>query len=1446
MEYKESFNSLGGTINQDVSKSLLKPEFLYNSINFRVSNDENASFGSRVNIKGNTAVLSIPNTYDVLRLAIVPSGTTRTTTIAITSENNGVVYTETTGTFTIDVNSISKNLYDFITSDINITRNGIDYRLWYDDNYVYVQGLTSTVSVVTRSGIVNNSIYLPAQTNLDVIGWVNLRDDIYLFTTNETARVSSLGQIWKMTYDKSKPFDDPNTYSIDLIYNNYLDFTILQPIANPGGIVARYETSDIQRIYWTDYYNVPRALNVADPNAHQLLPESLNLFPILDQTPPLLQEILITGVPAMRLGMHSYSYRLSKSTGAQTRFSLPSQEIIVGAPAENVGIIPYIMQDITNNTTGKANKILIENIDGDYDTIQIVDIYRRNKDELPEITVVYNGTFPQNGRFEFTHYGNEADTFTIDISEYNIAAPIITKAKSIASKLNTLFFANVELSSFDLDFDARAYRFPHSSTTTTVEDSQGNSLTLNGTAWTINGSTIPENHDVIQNYDSQAPTNWNNNLYQRNSLVFGGSGPNVSYRFTRDSTHSNLTLDSDNKDINSLPFTGAPHRDVNLATKDIDLGTGVIFRNKNSMADMHSPYLLDVLLSYQSDEMYRFGLVLFDHYGNPSYVKYIADIRMPSKFMPTGTNKYNRDLQFPLYHQDGSGAGKTEPLGIEFTVDLSSVANQISGFSIVRVERTVNDKHILGQGIFTPVIEEGGINFINGNLNDAGLPSKLWNPRFADNTFQSEYASFKCPEFLFGASPSFVDGDTLDIVGLANDSQSNWLQELFTGGAADGTSGKLAIAMCVKNYDFATTTAPITDSATDNPYKIKDILPVPAYSTQAQPAFTFNGDSFHNRSKDSEKFSMGANTLLLYYGTNSGNSGNFDVAGDDYLTADDWVSDTTPNNKVYIANYKRNVTNQYGGNSYSQRSNNEYIYCNHFVQTTSSTTTSTSIVFGGDVMCVPYDYAFEFGNYFDGTIGTDELRHRTFIVPIETTFNIEIRRGTRAPIFTEYEVANKDQLYLNTRTVGGNARVAGIDIREYNEAAPVYTPQHNNIFFVPKPLNFRSTKVYDNRVYKSNTKIDGELIDSWSSVATDAFKNVDAEFGGINNMVLFKDQLFFFQDKAFGVLQVGQQKLLQATDDSSALVLGNSGILERYDYISSIVGSKHQFSFSYNDNSILWYDAYGRKLYRYRPGALEPLSDVKGLNSFLYNNIFGTLQVNDNPYDGKGITSTYDYRHNEYLITFLDEQTAKGQTQATPKYFTVVYNELLDGFTGYYTYYPKVYINDKLNIFCIDGTSIDKRLFINNYGAYGSFFGKAIQPSSLSFIVNPYPNYEKVLTNLEFITEGLDDNDTPFSINTNTFFTKMRFFDTYQNTDWINTSQIAKQRKTIWNVKVPGNRVLYTNRDIFDPGNISPTHLPLVQRLKDKWFMVDAEFNNLNNGRLVVHSAKSIYNLNNR
>ena len=1239
-------NELGGLINQDLTPAKHQPNILYDSVNFRVTTEYGATSLARTNVRGEVDLFNIPTIYNVWRLEFI---TNDVETITITYDTGTDVYTQLTTNL--------QDVVDFFNTSPTVIAG--DYRIFLaSDGKIYVYGVNVQISSITTTNAAVNATLIYSPTILPVvIGWTVMREDIYIFTTEEKTLVNTgFGQIWKFSYPKSGDYTDPLIYTFDLVWYGQGGFTQARPIANPGAIESRYENTNIQRIYWTDNYNVPRTINVGNPLAYTLLSTELDLFPSVTFDIPVFKQILQGG--NLNIGMYQVAYRLKRRSGSQSQFSSPCGAVAVVKSNEiSETFIRYTCDDSTV-ISDKSLVFEIENIDTSFEIIELAYIYYAVPGGIPLIKLFLEEPIASD-KFEFTLTGNE-ETIELSIDEFTSFAPNITRAKALASKNNTLFLSNVELNKFDVDYDTRAYRFPINTNQTEITDGQGNSYTVEYDSGLntfqiiaenfvpVTPYDIPEDHDCIQDYLSQAPNNgWTNNLYLPNTglgsyNLLGGQGPNITWSFNRE------TITLDNKFIGSNPITypagtgsysEAPHRTIFKKSIAYSGFTSHPFVARDFYDSFHSPYLNTRMKQYMRDEMYRFGVVFYDRKGNASYVKWIADIRMPHVYMPNGANSYNRELLYPISSYNSSNVTASGSLlGLRVQLrNLNTIPDAVA-YEIVRVPREEDDRRILGQGRLMPVFKGDGSasdafdHFLSNDADHLNMTdyTRIWSHMF----------TLRSPDFQFDEFANYETTDEVDIIGLLNDDQATWLKQ----GSALGYNEATEKGVIVKNYsyvDSANIPYSIKSSLTENPYPVRNA----AYIEQASWASTESADNLKTLFPALTAISSSANVYrtdgdtpnavrstqiagrcvgIVYGPQNSavaglpyGGSFNFldsSFAGDDFVNLDTWGN----SNASYLANYKRNVTDQYGGNTYSDRSNNIYINCNNRVLLPSGTTASTTDVFGGDTYVVAYDNVSEFPDWNQTNKYT-----RHFIFACESNINTELR-GT-----------GLTQNVPNKNNPTGNAFGSG-DL----DADETYEKFDNNLLsfdtyvkiFLPKPFNFVEETEFDTRSYKSNLKTNGEEVDSWSSFAPNAFLDVESKYGPINNLMVFQDKLYYFQDRGFGVFQVNAQKAVLDATDTSELIIGSSGILERFDYISTATGSKHQFSFNNTDHTMIWFDALSRKLYRFYPGKLEPISDIKGLSGFIYNRVDGIIQDRDNPYTGVGVHCTYDYRYNEYRI----------------------------------------------------------------------------------------------------------------------------------------------------------------------------------------------------------------------
>lgn len=1397
-------------IDQDIAKDKLPKDSYFDALNMRIITDTGGTSGDAQNIKGNVEKISfkfISGIYSVTASSAFISTTTSDITVTI----NGI-----TSTYTGILNTFT-TIADYINNDpafqaIFVRAYTNEGSIFNDIPTLYItlsSGQILTFAIVSSTETFNINIYAPNTNSVQIVGWVAMREDIILFTTSNSSPnpTNTLSQIWKLTYDKTTL----NT-NIELLYNNYLNLSLEYPIANPGMIEARYETAILQNIYWTDNNSEPKVVNVADPNLYAVDPRLLNLATITSPFIPIPTKVNQSG-GGLKTGVHQVAYRLSKNSGGETNWFLPSYPINIVQSDEEIDPIATFEFNTTYELinrgyegggadlipslpTNKSINYKISGIDTNYTRIEIAHIYKKSFIAEYNINIVANEPVVTD-TLSFTLSGLENDIVPVTFEEFNGFNEIFKKVGTITAKNNYLFLGNIQTTNKELNWDSRAYRF-NASGISDVLDDLGNSTNIDSSNW-----ILADNHAAINPNDD--PTSTANYLYQSDGTTLGGEGPNIKYKFHTE----NVIIDNSPNlggGLNGTPPNG-PYRDVSKFNKVYGLNSSSPIDQKyNSLSTFlsyHSPYLSGFLKGYTRDETYRFAIVFYDLGHNPLFAKWIGDIRMPHMWMPNGTNAYDRTLVYPLTNDTASYAASKVlvgySLGIEFTVsNLDSIADQVSGYSIIRCKRPSEDRTIVGQGLFQPA-------FANSFSGNTYLPSNDY--IFDNNPVSTAIASLYSPEFLFPNPQSnyvFSSNDLLDIIGIY---MYDYTDEVKEKGAGTHNPSGVGNAIYTKNYTHHTTGPnSILDSTAGNltPYTLTaSVIRNPWFKDGYGPFTLGLTTDIKNHSSNGSGGGWtgggrsGSKCLVL--------EGDFSAFGDSSFGGDEYpTADTVQGTlKMYVANYKRNLktghlSTQYTGNTFAQRSKSEYISTNNYQPIRASSSQYINKVYGGDTYICIFD---NWQQFYDVPTGTSGSIIRYF--PVETTLNVEMRQ----PQSSRVRIPNK--------YVPDNTAPETYEEFLYN---PIFSNENDVRIFFSKPDPYIPETRFDCRIYNSaNPKINGELIDSWRQFKPEDYIELDSKFGPINFLISHRNRLFYFQNTGLGIYQTNEKSLIQDSDGGE-LILGTGGIKQRFDYMSEKIGCKHKFSVSQSHDAISFFDISNRRAFMIKEG----LQEVQGLNGYFQKNLIGDIFISDNPYLSKGITSTYDYRYNEFIMTFFDNYI-NDMDEKVNKAFTLGFCDPTNKFTSFYSFTPKTYINDKYNFFTPSFEENIEKLYIHNVGEYGNFYNK-VYPSNITFIANENPEVEKVFDN--FIINGktyLNEVNIPV-----VGFDTFQVYNDYQDTGLRNFSDKARFIKRKWNAAIGGDK----------------NNTRFTERIKSNYALSKFEILNQNNYYIVLEDVITKFRVN--
>lgn len=595
---------------------------------------------------------------------------------------------------------------------------------------------------------------------------------------------------------------------------------------NKLSLVTKWESDDIVKLYIADGVHSILYVNIInDYTNRDHTPNKIS--EISSKTSILLEKPLFAGLVQgqLKTGLVQYSYRLYVNHGASTAISPTTKLIQIGDHNQD-GNTYGNNQDYVTNT---GVQIKIPNLDHVvYTKIQIFRIQYQVNGQNPTIDILYDGDYRDD--FYFRDEG-KVSYGQLTLEEYNASSGIHIIPKVIESKNDYLFAANIKnnnkTNNLFSDWDARSFSF-----TPVVSQGQIGYSHLYNFANLSNPVVISTN-DLESGDLSQLDNNDCYNIYNDMSYkgfeylgydfmntsilkydeeankgyfdrydkdgYYGGSGLNVDWRFVvaeicgDESRVPRMYLNTEQQEYDkSIHMTGSCSNTIThnrnlpvqrVALAQIHFGGKVehigyadvsdYVTNLGVGKDYANPAISYCFKSLRRDELYRFGIILYDKNGNASDVKWIADIRTPSmtwrgceafvshSITSTDTDSYESiDLS-------------VRPLGINFTV--RNLPENCAGYEIVRCNRTIDDIATITQGVVSrpikqnytpnytykrdlPYVPSGflttnriweGESFGARNAEDSHQDDNDWNGHEADNFANESLYQFVSPEIVY-------------------------------------------------------------------------------------------------------------------------------------------------------------------------------------------------------------------------------------------------------------------------------------------------------------------------------------------------------------------------------------------------------------------------------------------------------------------------------------------------------------------------------------------------------------------------------------------------------------------------------------------------------------------------------------------------------------------------
>lgn len=1285
-----------------------------------------------------------------------------------------------------------------------------------------------------------NGINRPVRTELgeapcEIKGYTTIRNTLILFCYVPAKLFGFVGSsstscIYSVDLDTFNAatliYDDPD-----------LNFYVSDNIS----AVGRYESEDLQRVYWTDGVNPIRTINIKNKNASSLSVDDLVLNPPINFGAPKVTEVTNNG--ALPAGMYQYCYRLKSADGKATRFSPLSNfvHVVRGSDYWEYEPDPEAQTEYSNTPVGevtdKSVTLKISNVNPDYDTIEIVSIYKTNP-ETPESVTIIDTLNVSSETITARHTDNNGTPLLLEEITAITSSP--SKAKVLTAKDNRLFLGGISYNTTSLDFDARAFRYKRNdnelyprtgvteANTSTYVDVDFDILTLEGEGT----YTAQENLDAVNPFNTQGKENNPEFSYkfQPDGVTLGGKGRNVQYRFFKKRLDGNT--------LREIP-EASPFIKSNIKT---NTGLNEPYRPSYfENGDYKSPSNATEFVGYRRDEVYRFGVVLYDLQGNPGFVNWIGDIKFPDhhdydhdeyapirnftlaqQYKPNSVSDhtmgvnyfwdYNNTVDAYEHSNEAHNAGSFQAdatydrynsslpdstdshlfaLGLEVVVNIpEGLQDKISGYRVVRVERDLSNKTVLGSGIINYLHKfedpdrdnetfaafgshEATTSYSLSNSKDypAGYNSEGGN-RKVRGEFMSNVFSIDSPEWPFEGYPSFDSNTYLKVDGAVRGVRKFNFTEDTSGNSFDGS----ATIFCQHALP------PIKDNlGAVHEIEYLGKLDQAEIGKEIEgidnELGVFNRTSFIHNNDYRVWGGVGEETLLCKTGS--------DVDWNNYLSNYDARGGT---GKVMVTVKKDLGDSQYGGNTQLNRASNSYIPAGPFISMENSVYIDPEYnrheVWGGDTYVVMYDIekVRKFNESLSSHSGqpardSDKFNKESisFAFPAESSVNTTLRSG--------WHFANKEDWDDDTET----------PLNTF-ELDNVYSSVNSTEIYISKPDNFQGVSEYDSRVVYSDSKENNTPQDSWLSYRVENYKDLDGNRGALNALINFKDTLYFFQENGFGALAVNPTSTV--LDQSGvSIVLGTGDVIQDFKYLSNKAGVKSSKSITTSEGAIYFADVNLKKIYSLSEKGMQSITDSYGMKAWAHEHITSDYT----PRLG------YDEKFNEIYIVY---DSLKNRT--------LIFNEAIQRFTSFYSIHSADIFIQALNNTYITSSLDNTRgiVYAINEGSYLS--------SSIEFTVNKNPFNVKVFDTLEWYSDN-------------------KFADNLTIASYTTSGQIATTLSTVGE-ESEGYLDLVKKENTIKLK--IPRELGTKNRLRDNYLKIHMTFEA--SKKLVLHYVKTLFRISRR
>ena len=486
-------------------------------------------------------------------------------------------------------------------------------------------------------------------------------------------------------------------------------------------IQLNYESENNIKLYLADSIHPIMVFNISNDFLYQELDKCLS-YPEAVCKPPVFEEY----VPGkIEFGVVSYCYQLYNRYGIHTGASIQCQQIPIGNYDFDNRYVKCGGKQGAQSNCGVKISIQIPRDYWHLDYIKVFRVQYTQNGQMPIVSVIYDAkvNFNEQDSTELiiNDVGNDPIEY-ISVEELNSLQGVRIIPNSLASKDGFLFAANtktIQTTIKDFDkWDARAFRFNYENKSTVTDVNGNDTFTIDAHEHDIEDDSVavpPFDHDcydgTYNNINKEASLYSANFVFDSKYRWVGGSGKNIEWRFVISSQVEDSCIKENNtRKIGTL---------YNYSQKENVQQNNVFYIDKNFKPSIIEKAEFDpginkntwLIKSLRRNEIYRYGIVLYDKYCQASPVKWIADIRTPNVteegFQLMSSNTIVNGKRYELVIRN---------LGIQFMV--KSLPEGCTGYQIVRCSRHESDIATISQGVLSSPVSNAYSKAYEGNNDD--------------------------------------------------------------------------------------------------------------------------------------------------------------------------------------------------------------------------------------------------------------------------------------------------------------------------------------------------------------------------------------------------------------------------------------------------------------------------------------------------------------------------------------------------------------------------------------------------------------------------------------------------------------------------------------------------------------------------------------------------------